>query len=72
MGLAAVYLSEPNKTKKSVDGQCAGLKYGVTSMQGWRVKMEDAHLALPQFGGDPHAALFGVFDGHGGTLAVDA
>jgi serine/threonine protein phosphatase PrpC len=67
MGLGSVYLSEPNKTKSSVDGQCGALKYGVTSMQGWRIKMEDAHLAVPKFGGDASAALFAVFDGHGGT-----
>ena len=68
MGLGSVYLKEPNKTKVSVDGQCVGLRYGATSMQGWRVNMEDAHLAIPNFGGDSAAALFAVFDGHGGTL----
>ncbi len=29
--------------------------------------MEDAHLAEHTVAGDPHTALFGVFDGHGGS-----
>lgn len=28
--------------------------------------MEDAHIATVQLGGAPGAAMFGVFDGHGG------
>lgn len=58
------------------------LKFGLSSMQGWRVHMEDAHIAE----GDMHAlevvgdqktkiplkghALFAVYDGHGGTFAA--
>ena len=34
-------------------------------MQGWRKNMEDAHICLANIGDD--VALFGVFDGHGGT-----
>lgn len=29
--------------------------------------MEDAHLAVPAVNGDEAAAVFGVFDGHGGA-----
>lgn len=38
-----------------------------TNMQGWRVHMEDAHTCLLEIPGDPKAAYFSVFDGHGGT-----
>ena len=30
--------------------------------------MEDAHVALPDFDPDNGVSLFGVFDGHGGTV----
>lgn len=36
----------------------------VSSMQGWRADMEDAHLAI--FDLIPGVSLFGIFDGHGG------
>jgi len=55
------------------------LKFGLSSMQGWRVHMEDAHIAegevyaleadgtkIPLVG----HALFAVYDGHGGTFAA--
>jgi serine/threonine protein phosphatase PrpC len=55
------------------------LKFGLSSMQGWRVHMEDAHIAegelyaleangikIPLLG----HALFAVYDGHGGTFAA--
>mmetsp|Transcript_32023 Transcript_32023/g.52921 ORF Transcript_32023/g.52921 Transcript_32023/m.52921 type:complete len:448 (+) Transcript_32023:121-1464(+) len=64
-----------------------GLEYGVSSMQGWRVHMEDAHICEPNLyayssssSGDTTAAvklalpghsLFAVFDGHGGTFAAE-
>lgn len=34
---------------------------------GWRMYMEDAHIASVPFT-DKRFGLFGVFDGHGGTL----
>lgn len=34
-------------------------------MQGWRMNMEDAHIAAMDIDGDTH--LFAVLDGHGGT-----
>ena len=33
-------------------------------MQGWRVRMEDAHSTIPSL--DSNTALFAVYDGHGG------
>lgn len=37
-----VYLSHPRTEKSSEDGENDKLKYGVSSMQGWRSTMEDA------------------------------
>lgn len=58
-----------------------GCKYGVSSMQGWRVHMEDAHICQPQLYAQaspsspkielPDHALFAVFDGHGGSYAAE-
>lgn len=60
----------PVTTKDSGNG-CAvekGLSWGHSAMQGWRVSMEDAHLALAELPSQDwrHVALFGVMDGHGG------
>ena len=38
------FLSTPNTLKESSDGQNDLLKYGSSAMQGWRYRMEDAHL----------------------------
>ena len=61
------------------------LKFGLSSMQGWRVHMEDAHIAegeLYALEVDPNNdgkdtkiplkghSLFAVYDGHGGTFAA--
>eukprot|EP00397_Hematodinium_sp_SG-2012_P019105 GEMP01019617.1.p1 GENE.GEMP01019617.1~~GEMP01019617.1.p1 ORF type:complete len:397 (+),score=60.57 GEMP01019617.1:85-1275(+) len=42
--------------------------YGSASMQGWRLRNEDAHICIPQLiEDDPDSpALFGIMDGHGG------
>jgi serine/threonine protein phosphatase PrpC len=66
MGPGLVYLSQPNKKKDSEEGEMPGFKFAATAMQGWRINMEDAHIAITNFLGDPDSALFGVFDGHGG------
>jgi len=67
MGPGFTYLKEPDKAKHSFEGSCELFSYAGTEVQGWRIKMEDAHLAITNYGGDPKAALFGVFDGHGGN-----
>ena len=45
--------------------QEGGPCFGAAAMQGWRVRMEDAHVANLTLG-DPaqRLSLFGVFDGH--------
>merc|ERR1719337_531246 len=63
-------LAAPVTTKESSDGHAPEkrLSWGLSCMQGWRVSMEDAHLALPELPSQDwrHVALFGVMDGHGG------
>ena len=58
------YLSAPITTKETSEGRNAKLRFGVTSMQGWRNTMEDAHIT--NLNVDRGTAIFGVFDGHGG------
>lgn len=60
-----VYLSTPDKTKHTEDGDNSTLRYGVSAMQGWRMAMEDSHISIPDF--DENVSLFAVFDGHGGA-----
>ena len=48
--------------------RCAGngLRVGASSMQGWRIDMEDQHtvlLGMPQL---PDHSFIAVYDGHGG------
>jgi serine/threonine protein phosphatase PrpC len=77
-------LGSPVTDKETHVGETdCGVKYGVSTMQGWRVHMEDAHICQPhlyaQEGGGPDAvkvelpghALFAVFDGHGGSFAAE-
>lgn len=59
-----VYLSSPNKTKKTESGKNSIIEYGLSSMQGWRMSMENSHIALPFY--TPTTSLFAIFDGHGG------
>ena len=50
-------------------GQSFQLNWSTCAMQGWRRKMEDAHLVTEvKLGGSRSALLAGVFDGHGGHL----
>lgn len=37
-----IYLSSPKTDKVSEDGENEKLRYGLSSMQGWRATMEDA------------------------------
>ncbi|CAK0855194.1 unnamed protein product [Prorocentrum cordatum] len=61
--------AQPDRKKAGEEGGCAGLAWASCAMRGWRESMEDASLVLPvgYVGGEwRDAALFGVFDGHGG------
>ncbi|XP_043810540.1 probable protein phosphatase 2C 60 isoform X2 [Manihot esculenta] len=63
-----IYLSSPKTEKFSEDGENYRLRYGLSSMQGWRATMEDAHAALPDL--DASTSFFGVYDGHGGKVVA--
>lgn len=62
------FLDKPKTEKEVSKGQGNGLTYGLSSMQGWRIEMEDAHCAVV---GLPHGlddwSFFAVFDGHAGA-----
>ncbi|CAL9188957.1 unnamed protein product, partial [Musa hybrid cultivar] len=63
-----IYLSSPKTEKFSEDGANARLRFGLSSMQGWRATMEDAHAAVPDL--DNCTSFFGVYDGHGGKVVA--
>jgi len=45
-----------------------GLRYGLSSMQGWRIEMEDAHSAIIGIPDQKDTVCwFAVFDGHAGS-----
>lgn len=60
-------LSEPITSKESAALQDSRVKVGSSSMQGWRISMEDAHTHILKLNEDPDAMFFGVYDGHGGS-----
>ncbi|KAK7203191.1 phosphatase 2C-domain-containing protein [Myxozyma melibiosi] len=71
-------LSEPIVDKASEKG-CDEhwLIYGTSSMQGWRISMEDAHTAVldlkredGKLSPDKKISFFAVYDGHGGSKAA--
>lgn len=61
------YLDAPKTEKEISKGSNEIASWGACEMQGWRVNMEDAHIAtridLPN---GEKGMVFGVFDGHGG------
>jgi protein phosphatase 2C family protein 2/3 len=68
-------LSEPVVEKLSESDDDERLAYGLSSMQGWRITMEDSHAAVLDLqktdvsGPTPRKgrlSFFGVYDGHGG------
>lgn len=70
MGANLVYLDRPNTQKHNVFGESKiGYKYALSSMQGWRLSMEDAHICNENIDGNG-IGLFAIFDGHGGIEAA--
>ncbi|CAL8391768.1 unnamed protein product [Arctogadus glacialis] len=63
------FLDKPKTEKHNAHGEGNGLRYGLSSMQGWRVEMEDAHTAMPGLPAQGMAdwAFFAVYDGHAGS-----
>uniref|UniRef100_A0AAY4D603 Protein phosphatase 1B n=1 Tax=Denticeps clupeoides TaxID=299321 RepID=A0AAY4D603_9TELE len=66
------FLDKPKTEKHNAHGDGNGLRFGLSSMQGWRVEMEDAHTAVV---GLPHGlddwSFFGVYDGHAGSRVAN-
>lgn len=60
-----IYLGKPVTDKETHEGENERLRFVSSSMQGWRLKNEDAHIAALDVDKDTH--LFCVFDGHGGS-----
>lgn len=79
---ATVRVGERAKSQGGGADSCAEkhvIRFAASSMQGWRVTMEDAHLMIPSITVAPskgkavgitleNHALFAVFDGHGGDF----
>lgn len=62
------FLQKPKIDKHNEAGHGNGLQYGLASMQGWRIEMEDAHCAVTQLSGHLSGwSFFAVFDGHAGA-----
>lgn len=61
-------MDQPITDKQTERQNYDGFTWGVSSMQGWRVSMEDSHIAQP-LSNLKHHYLLCVMDGHGGTFA---
>lgn len=62
------FLDRPKTEKLNEHGEGNGLRYGLCSMQGWRVDMEDAHSAMPELGDRlKNWSFFAIYDGHAGS-----
>uniref|UniRef100_A0A3Q2XCD0 Protein phosphatase 1B n=1 Tax=Hippocampus comes TaxID=109280 RepID=A0A3Q2XCD0_HIPCM len=67
------FLDKPKMEKHNAHGEGNGIRYGLSSMQGWRVEMEDAHtaaLGLPA-PGLTDWSFFAVYDGHAGSRVAN-
>eukprot|EP01147_Barroeca_monosierra_P008940 gene8940-1278_t len=65
------FLEKPAVEKENASGSGTRLTYAMSSMQGWRSQMEDAHIATTELSLLPQHAFFAVFDGHGGKTVSD-
>lgn len=64
------FLEKPKTEKDTKSASGNGLRYGVASMQGWRIEMEDAHTDITALNQELHEwSFFGIFDGHAGSNA---
>ena len=62
------FLDKPKTEKYNESNVGGGLKYGLSSMQGWRIEMEDAHSAVIGIPDQKeNVSWFAVFDGHAGS-----
>uniref|UniRef100_UPI00398EC959 protein phosphatase 1B-like n=1 Tax=Pristiophorus japonicus TaxID=55135 RepID=UPI00398EC959 len=62
------FLDRPKTEKQNDHGEGNGIRYGLCSMQGWRVEMEDAHTAMPELHDKlKNWSFFAIYDGHAGS-----
>ncbi|XP_067944967.1 protein phosphatase 1G-like [Watersipora subatra] len=61
------YNSSPVTTCESTDSENSRIRYGASSMQGWRMTQEDAMNCCCDFDPETESMLFAVYDGHGGS-----
>jgi len=61
------HLSEPITTKETQVLSSPNFRCASSSMQGWRINMEDAHSHFLSLKEDKDASFFAVYDGHGGS-----
>ncbi|CAG0918907.1 unnamed protein product [Notodromas monacha] len=61
------FLDKPKTEKHSEAGDGNGMRFGLSSMQGWRIEMEDAHAAVVSLPNLSQWSYFAVFDGHAGA-----
>ncbi|XP_048381199.1 protein phosphatase 1B-like [Stegostoma tigrinum] len=62
------FLDRPKTEKQNDHGEGNGIRYGLCSMQGWRVEMEDAHSAVPELQDQlKNWSFFAIYDGHAGS-----
>ena len=64
------FLDKPKTDKLTKSASGNGLCYGLASMQGWRIEMEDAHTDITGLNQELQEwSFFGIFDGHAGSNA---
>ncbi|XP_011488651.1 protein phosphatase 1A isoform X2 [Oryzias latipes] len=62
------FLDKPKMEKHNNSGEGNELRFGLSSMQGWRVEMEDAHTAVVSLPSPLQCwSFFAVYDGHAGS-----
>ena len=66
MGNETDNVRRANTEKSTYDKKVSNMKIGICEMQGWRKTMEDAAIVLPNY--EKNSSLFGVLDGHGGSI----
>ena len=65
------FLDKPKVEKQNEKGKNNGIEYASSSMQGWRVDMEDSHSAILDIPDLPKWSFFAVFDGHAGFKVAE-
>jgi len=64
-------LDKPKVEKQNENGKNNDINYASSSMQGWRVDMEDSHTAVMAIPELPKWSFFAVFDGHAGFKVAE-